>query len=186
TLVAMGTAVLVFRRTTRTLTRGRDALDEAAIAAALLALMVMLVVPFSRTDSSGIALLLDLVAPRDADEVKGHASVIAWQAPLGTLVVSLVTLSATTLTRGDWWGERGARLHRLLHAPLCGLAALMLALPVAGAIGVLLLAGGDPAPAGRVEATSGVGLGMAALATWGFAVVAMGAYGPVGHTVSGT
>src|SRR5690606_28346606 len=137
TLVAMTTAVLVSRRTTRALTRGRDALDEAARAAALLALMVAMLVPLSRTDSGGIMRSLEWVAPQDADLVQGNAHVIAWQAMLGPLLLVLTTLCLTALTRRDWWGDQGARLHAWLHAPLRGMTTLLLGLPVAGVLGLL-------------------------------------------------
>ncbi|WP_185994484.1 hypothetical protein [Nocardioides campestrisoli] len=180
TLLAGATAVLAFRRVSRDVphTGAATPLVDAAVAAALVAVGVLVVALLARTGSGGILVALDWIAARDADQVRGDAGVVPWRAPLGAFALMLGVLGVLAVTT---LGER-------LRAPVHGLVTLLLLLPVAGVLGVLMLAGGDPAPTGdvSVEAASGVGLGLAALATWGFAVLALGALGPAGYTVDGS
>lgn len=178
TLLAGATAVLSFRRTTTPGAGLRAGLADAARSAGLLAGLVLGVALLSRTDSGGILVALDWVATRDADQVRGDVGVVAWQAPVGAFLLVLALLAVTVLARGDGPAR--------LAAPLRGVVTLLLLLPVVGLLGLVMLAGGDATPTGDLEAASGVGLVLAGLVSWGYAVLVLGAFGPAGRTVDGT
>ena len=89
--------------------------------------------------------------------------------------MTLVVLACASV---DW-----SRWRPALHGAL----ALVLSLPVVGLLGLLMLAGGDevPLPADPDPAT-GVGLLLAAVGNWGYAVLALGAFAPAGYAVQGS
>ncbi|WP_110180505.1 hypothetical protein [Nocardioides solisilvae] len=188
TLLAGATSVAAFRRATRRSRGGWPDLVDAARSACVLAALVLAVGLLARTDSGGVLVALDWIAARDADQVGGSLGVTAWQAPLGAFVLTFALLGTTCLLRGDGWPPAVARAADRLRPAVRGVVTLLLLLPVAGLLGLLMLVGGDAPPAGAadVEPASGVGLALAGLASWGVAVLALGAGGPAGRTVAGT
>ncbi|WP_114424441.1 hypothetical protein [Nocardioides houyundeii] len=186
-LVAALTLGSVFRRATRHHDRGRSVAGDALATALLLALAVLAMSLAFRSGSGPFLVATDNLEPRDAGNVGGEVGVAPVSGFLATFAVTLAVLALASVRRADWHGERMSRWAEPWRAPLRGALTLLLVLPVAGVLGALMLAGGqetslpaDPDPA------TGVGLGLAAVASWGYAVLALGAFARVGYSVDGT
>ncbi|WP_104105709.1 hypothetical protein [Nocardioides sp. 616] len=186
-LVGLATLALVFQRVTQHHRRGRAVALDALATALLLALAVLGMSVAFRSGSGPFLVATDNLEPRDVGNVGGEVGVAPVSAFLATFALTLAVLALASVRPADWHGARMSRWEERWRAPLRGVLTLLLALPVAGVLGALMLAGGqetslpaDPDPA------TGVGLGLATVANWGYAVLALGAFARVGYSVDGT
>ncbi|WP_110205114.1 zinc ribbon domain-containing protein [Nocardioides daejeonensis] len=131
TLVALGTAVLVFRRLTRGYPSIGSAVGDVLRTAGIFASLLLIVAIAFRGDDPEhrVARAMDF---EDADRLSWGASPgVAFVIGFATMTV---TLLAACFVRGDWLGERLTRLHDHLGAPLAGFGAFLALLPVVGVI----------------------------------------------------
>jgi hypothetical protein len=138
TIISLAAAVLVFRRLTRGYSRAVDALGDAVRAALLFGLGLMVVALVFRADSDEFGRgwgreLQGLYKTRLEFGVDAAGAFF-----LGFLVL-LAVLVASCLARREWWPAPVRRIQDWLVAPLYGLAAVGLLLPIAGLIGLGLL-----------------------------------------------
>ena len=143
TVAALLVGWLVFRRVTRTYPQAVPALADAVRAALLLGLMLLVPALAFRSDNDEMG--RGWGGALSADRTGGEADYGADPAGaffLGFLVL-LTVLALTVLARRDWWPAPVQRVHDWVAAPLAGHATLFLLLPLAGLVGLGLLAFGE-------------------------------------------
>ena len=123
TLAVIAATVLTFRRVTATYTRGSDGILDAARAALIAAIVMMIVA-------------LALRAHVGAQTV--HASALG--AFFLTLIDVFLFLALAVLLRRDWLRSRIAQVvHDWVRAPVVGLVTMLYLLPIAGAVAALAM-----------------------------------------------
>jgi hypothetical protein len=193
TLIALTAAVLVFRRVTARYERGLDAVADAARAALLLGLALMLCAIIFRGDNDEMGRGWGAELSADRLGVEGsYGPSIAGALFLGFLVLFTTLVVVCFATRRDWWPAPVQRVHDWLAAPLYGLGTILLALPVAGLIGlVLLIVTGDTLDDNDPtddDLAAGIALIFGLLASGGFWLISLGggaAYGTSSHERAG-
>lgn len=144
TTLSLGGAAYVFRRLSRGTTRLGDALLDAVRASLVLGVLAFLLSLVFRTSLSGlhgqVSDLLWFLGVDDIDIAAGSNRLTSFF--VATLVMFLA-LAVASLLRRDWLPPAGQRVHDLLAAPLHGLGAFVVLLPVAGAVSYLSLLTGD-------------------------------------------
>jgi len=190
TVVSLAVAVLAFRRVTAAYTSAVDALLDAARAALIFGLALMVIALVFRADSSKfgkgwgnrLAQLLD-------------AKISFGPSVAGSLLVGFVflfgTLVASLWTRRSLWPVRFQPAGEFLVPPILGLATLVLLLPVAGLVGVgLMLATGhtvqDADTTTSHDFFASATLIFSLLASGGFWLISLGAGGSLGTHGSST
>jgi hypothetical protein len=189
TILALAAAALVFRRVTARYARAMDAVADAARAALLLGLAVMLVAIVFRGDN-------DEMGRGWGAELSSNG--LGFQASWGPSIVGAFFLSFLVLltslvavlfaTRRDWWPASVQRVHDWTAAPLYGIGTIFLMLPVAGIVGLLLLiftgeALHDNDPTDD-DLSAGIALIFGLIASGGFWLISLGAgaaYGSTSH-----
>jgi hypothetical protein len=183
TVVALLAGCLVFRRMIRDYRRALDAVADAARAALLFAVALMVVALVFRADSREFGRgwgtqLAHLFEVRIAYGPGIPGSFLAGFAAL------FVTLLGTVWVRRDLWPERRRHLSEFLVPPLYGLGAFALMLPVAGVVGlVLMLVTGDTVQdtdPTRHDFLASATLIFGLLASGGFWLVSLGTGGTLG------
>lgn len=138
TIAALAAAGFVFRRVTASYARAIDALGDAARAALIFGVSLMVIALVFRSDSR------EFGRGWGAELARSFDARIAWGADaagafvLGFLILFLV-LAAACFVRGGWWPPRVESLREWLSAPLYGVGVFAALLPLAGIVGLLLL-----------------------------------------------
>jgi hypothetical protein len=189
TILALAAAALVFRRVTRRYPRALDAVGDAARAALLLGLAVMLVATVFRggNDEMGRGWGAELSSDRLGFDASWGPS-IAGAFFLSFLVLFTSLVAVLFATRRDWWPASVQRVHDWTAAPLYGIGTIVLMLPVAGVVGLLLLiltgdALHDNDPTDD-DLSAGIALIFGLVASGGFWLISLGAgaaYGTTAH-----
>jgi hypothetical protein len=138
TVLALLAGTLAFRRMTKGYRRPLDAIADAARAALMLALALMVIALVFRSDTREFGRgwgneLAHLFEARLAYGPSIPGSFI------GGFVFLFVPLAATVWVRRDLWPERHRRYREFLVPPLYGLGSFALLLPVAGLVGLVLM-----------------------------------------------
>ena len=187
TILALVAAAFVFRRVTARYPRAVDAVADAARAALLLGLAVMLVAIVFRADNDkmGRGWGAELSADRLGIDAEWGASV-AGAFFLAFLVLFVTLVAVLFATRRDWWPARVQSVHDWTAAPLYGVGTIFAMLPVAGIVGLLLLIftgdtlnDNDPTDD---DLSAGIALIVGLVASGGFWLISLGAgaaYGTV-------
>lgn len=189
TVISLAVGVLVFRRVTATYHRVVDAVLDAARAALLLGLALMVVALVFRADSREFG--------RGWGNQLAHlfdARIAFGPSVAGSLLVGFVfvfgTLVASLWARRSLWPARLERAADFLIPPVYGLATFVLLLPVAGLIGVvLMLATGhtvQDADTTSHDFWASASLIFGLLASGGFWLISLGAGGSLGEHGSAT
>lgn len=191
TILALGGAVLVFRRVTARHPRSVDAVLDAVRASLLLGLAVMVVALAFRADNDEMG--RGWLSRFTADSLGIHAR---WGADgAGAFFLSFALLATTLLAtvlaaRRDWWSAGVQQVHDWTAAPLQGLAVLLALLPLAGLVGYLLmwLTGdtlGDLDPT-RGDLSTDVAAVTGLVANAGYWLICLGSGAAAGSTSSET
>jgi len=171
----------VFRRMIRDYRRAVDAVADAARAALLSALALMVIALLFRADSREFGRGWGTQLAHLFDVRIAYGPSIPGSFVAGFVTV-FVTLLGAVWVRRDLWPERRRHLSEFLVPPLCGLGAFVLMLPAAGLVGlVLMLLTGDTVQ--DIEPTSH---DFFASATLIFGVLASGGYWLVNLGLGGT
>jgi hypothetical protein len=184
TVISLAVGVLVFRRVTATYQRLGDAVLDAARAALLFALALMVIALVFRADSREFG--------RGWGNQLAHlfdARIAFGPSVAGSLLVGFVflfgTLVASLWARRGLWPARFTGAAEYLIPPVYGLATLVLLLPVAGLVGVgLMLATGhtvQDADTTSHDFFASVSLIFGLLASGGFWLITLGAGGSLGE-----
>ncbi|MFC4786634.1 zinc-ribbon domain-containing protein [Nocardioides sp. MAHUQ-72] len=185
TILALVAAALVFRRVTRRYQRVSDAIGDAARAALLLGLAVMVFAIVFRGDNDklGGGWGSELSSRQLGFDASWGPSIA------GAFFLSFVMLLATLVavlyaSRRDWWPASVQRVHDWTAAPLYGVGTIVAMLPVAGIVGLLLLIftgdtvhDNDPTDD---DLSAGIALIFGLIASGGFWLISLGsgaAYG---------
>ena len=184
TIAALAVAVLVFRRVTAGYTSALDALADAARAAVVFGLGLMLVALVFRSDSrefgrgwgADLASMFDTRLALSADAAGAFG--------LGFLLL-FVVLAGSCLVRGGWWPAPVERVRDWVAAPLYGVGVLGLLLPVVGLVGLgLLMISGDAVEeatdASGEDLRISIAMILAMLASGGTWLLGLGAGGSFG------
>ncbi|GAB3773499.1 hypothetical protein GCM10027600_34990 [Nocardioides ginsengisegetis] len=188
TIMTLTVAVLVWRRINRRNTSALQALTDAARTGLVAALPVTAFSIVFRSDNGDLG-------PSWAGDFADEFFRVTWGASalsafIMTFVTVTVVLAASVVMRKDWLPARVSRLHDWVAPPLAGFAAMTIALPVAGLIGVLaiLLVGDsqytDTSTLNTDEWMSLVASAVTYLGNAGLALVSLGTMGKLG--VSGS
>jgi hypothetical protein len=187
TILALAAAALVFRRVTARYARALDAVADAARAALVLGLVVMLVAIVFRGDNDKMG--RGWGAELSSNGLGFQAS---WGPSIaGAFFLSFLVLFATLVavlfaTRRDWWPASVQRVHDWTAAPLYGVGTIFLMLPVAGIVGLLLLiftgeALHDNDPTDD-DLSAGIALIFGLIASGGFWLISLGSGAAYGTT----
>ncbi|GAB3783407.1 hypothetical protein GCM10027601_15600 [Nocardioides ungokensis] len=187
TILALVGAVLVFRRVTARYPRALDAVADAARAALLLGLAVMLVAIVFRGDNDkmGRGWGAELTAARLGFDAEWGVS-IAGAFFLSFLLLLSTLVAVLFASRRDWWPAPVQRVHDWTAAPLYGIGTIFVMLPVAGIVGLLLmvftgslLSDYDPT---QDDLSAGIALIAGLIASGGFWLISLGAGAAFGTT----
>jgi len=182
TFLSLGAAAYMFRRATASYRDVKEALLDAVRAGLILALLVFVV-----------AVVVSIASP----EVEGYTSLdggglnafgvivmdgetkisIAGAIFLPFLLLTFV-LALLALTRRDWMGEKLAKVHDWVAAPLAGLAALVGGLLVLGLIFMICQIIGEDDARGFAE----IMRALAALPAMGVFLLSLGVFGRMGES----
>lgn len=190
TVVSLAVAVLAFRRVTATYTSAVDALLDAARAALMFGLALMVIALVFRADSSKFGKGWGDQLARLFDAKVSFGPSVAGSLSVG-FVFLFGTLVASLWSRRSLWPARFQPAGEFLVPPMLGLATLVVLLPVAGLIGVgLMLATGhtvqdaDTTTSHDFFASATLIFGL--LASGGFWLISLGAGGSLGTHGSST
>jgi hypothetical protein len=136
-LLSLGAAVWVFRRLTRSEQRLGPVVGDAAFAALVFAVGMLVVAILGRRER-GVLLEAFDISDDDVSELSWGPSVLT--APLLAVVVMLGLLVASAAMQGDRLPDSARRAHAVLAPALMGLTAFVLLLPIAGGISYLATA----------------------------------------------
>lgn len=190
TIATLVVALLVFRRVTARYTRGIDGVADAARAALIFGLALMVIALVFRSDTREFGRGWGAELSRSFDAKISYGPEAAGAFFLGFLIL-FVVLAGACFVRGDWWSPRVESVREWLAAPVYGVGVFAALLPLAGVIGVLLLlVSGDALD----EATDVSGedlrislaLIFATLASGGMWLLGLGAGGAFGSRSDGT
>ena len=190
TIVTLIEALLVFRRVTAAYTRGIDAVADAARAALIFGLALMVIALVFRSDTREFGRGWGAELSRSFDARIAFGADAAGAFLLGFLILFGV-LAGACFVRGGWWGPRVEAVRDWLAAPLYGVGIFAALLPVAGVIGfVLLMVRGDAVddatdPSGE-DIRITIALIVSMLASGGMWLLGLGAGSAFGTQSGGT
>ncbi|WP_154402605.1 hypothetical protein [Nocardioides speluncae] len=182
-LIALGAAVYLFRKQTAGYPRVLDALGDAARTAFVVAVPLFFVSIVFRSDFGG-------GIGEDMGTGDGSFGASRFGSLFMTFIVVFSVLAISCFMRRDWLPEKAQKVHDLLAAPIWGFTALLVALPVAGIVGgILLLLGGDDGfdpgdRAGDTDLMATMAMIFAGLANAGYALIGLGSLVPVGFKLN--
>ena len=191
TILALVAAAFVFRRVTARYPRALDAVADAARAALLLGLAVMLFAIVFRADNHELGRGWGAVLSRSRTGVDAEWGASVAGAFFLAFLLLFVTLVAVLFAiRRDWWPAPVQRVHDWAAAPLYGVATIFAMLPVAGVVGLLLLIFtgdtlGDNDPTND-DLSAGIALIVGLVASGGFWLISLGAGAAYGTIESGS
>lgn len=133
TLLSMGAAVLVFRRITRGYPKAGAAIVDAARAALFFGVLMLTSALVFREKSDGALQAIGLSFSSD-EKLKWGASGLG--SFFLTTLVLFVVLTISCFLRRDWLHPKLQQVHDWLAAPLAGVGAFTVLLPLVGAIGL--------------------------------------------------
>ncbi len=190
TILSLIAALVVFRRVTASYTRGIDAVGDAARAALIFGLALMVIALVFRSDTREFGRGWGAELSRSFDARIAFGADAAGAFFLGFLIL-LVVLAGACLVRGGWWSPRVEKVRDWVAAPLYGVGVFAALLPLAGAIGFgLLMISGDAVddatdPSGE-DLRITVALVLSMLASGGMWLLGLGAGGAFGTQSGGT
>ncbi|GAA2148278.1 hypothetical protein GCM10009844_26530 [Nocardioides koreensis] len=191
TILALVAAAFVFRRVTARYPRALDAVADAARAALLLGLGVMVLAVVFRADNNEMGRGWGAVLSRGRTGVDAEwGASIAGAFFLAFLVLFVTLVAVLFATRRDWWPAPVKRVHDWTAAPLYGVGTIFAMLPVAGVVGLLLLIFtgdtlGDNDPTDD-DLSAGIALIVGLVASGGFWLISLGAGAAYGSVESGS
>lgn len=188
TLLTVAATILAYRRVTVRYRSGLTAFADGVRAAFLAAIPFLVVTFLFRSDNDDFGPgALSAFADDDYRVSIGGSHTGAF---FMTFLVLVVVLGVATLMRRHWLGERAARVHDWVAAPIAGVSTLAVLLPVAGAIAwFALLLLGDGADTGDLDLDGWMSVIAGAViyaGNAGLALVTLGAAGKLGASAEGT
>jgi hypothetical protein len=190
TLAVTAAIVLVFRRVTAGYNSAVAGFTDGVRAALISAVVMTILSLIFRNDTEDMGAasgqLLGRLASGEEDSSWGLNAPGAF---FMTLLFITAVVGVTTLTRRDWLGAKAQVVHDWIAGPVRGLAALALALPVAGLIGyIAVIVSGDGdytlEGANSDEIMTAIAIAIAFAGNGGMALLALGSGGKFGSESS--
>lgn len=130
-ILSLGAGIVVFRRLTRSYRRYGEAVGDAARAGLLYGVSLFLLAVLLRGTGGDIA--EEFLGPGADGPHLDYGASRGGALFLGFFVL-FAALAVASLMRRDWLGQRAAKVHDAVAAPIAGLTTFVLSLPAAGVL----------------------------------------------------